>query len=54
MNDFLKRVSDDLDYIKLDLLEHEELTEYKHESNISSVADDIYKRLIKYGQLDDK
>lgn len=30
MNKFLNRVSADIDYMKLDLLEHEELTEFKH------------------------
>lgn len=49
MKDFLKRADENLDYLNLDLLEHEELSELKHASNVSNVADDIYKRLIKYG-----
>lgn len=49
MKDFLKRADEDLDYLALDLLEHEDLSELKHASNVSNVADDIYKRLIKYG-----
>ncbi|EAR90461.2 hypothetical protein TTHERM_00113110 (macronuclear) [Tetrahymena thermophila SB210] len=53
LSDFLKlNGENNLDYFKLDLVEFEDVNIVQHHSQVSSITDDLYKRILRYGQIE--
>ncbi|KAL4500524.1 hypothetical protein ABPG72_002948 [Tetrahymena utriculariae] len=53
LSDFLKLNGEsNLDYFKLDLVEFEDVNIVQHHSQVSSITDDLYKRILRYGQIE--
>lgn len=56
VDDFLKQttgvIGGSLDYVKLDLVEFEDAGKEHHHSQVSSITDDLYKRILRYGQVE--